>query len=707
MKTFKSLCILAAVALLPLSNMHAQNAHVRKTNSKIVLPQNLNLQKVSPSENTTLYAPQMMNKATAGANVTFTIKSLSQAGVSASQVSVYNKDFKYVDYMNGKTEKEVTVPEGTYDMFVSYYGGTTYYVFKEDITVKDGEVYEFNQEDAKNDITFKFYDENNKELFMDVYDGSKMVEKGTAESMSKISAFMHKDYGLSGLIISLGFMPLKYQMEFYINDLSSDYVIAHGTNINANGTTYTYKYGCKNLVPGTKKEFSGDDLMKCVTNINVNDLMNGDPMALVQGYNFSLLYNGLSIAGEKGFAYEGTCPEKQVTNFMYCPESDSNTEDKVNVIYAPILSNFYEVTEDEFGKYTTYYGLRCCAMLGDKSGVKYINAGADLDWGGFNVPEGLLDAQYYPGHPDFSFENTTGEMTYGNSCPVTSLRALRYESDGYIDGWDTPYFTGRYGELYEGEALLADFFEDTQSDGVTKTTISNPFVKVDGLDGYNNTEVYFDLNKSDFSAPTVQMLTFKNEAGEITDRLEKREGSKLIMTGGDFKYHMDFNTYLGYFTCDDASVEISYSPYGQDEWKNLTVNEIPEKKFMPYFGNFYEAALDNIECTEDNQWFDLKIVIKDEAGNYQSQVMSPAFKILSSVESGIRDIEEAKAELTYNAGMVKYAGIADFEVRTLAGAAVRAANGSEISVRNLPAGAYIVVAKTATDGTLTKKVVVE
>ncbi len=707
MKTIKSLCILAAFAMLPLTSTYAQKANVKKTYSKIVLPRDLNLEKVKVNESVSLYAPKMAAKSTASAEVSFTVKSLSQKGITPSQISVYNKDFKYVDYMNGNDEKKITVPEGTYDMFISYSGKTTYYVFKEDITVKDGEVYIFNQEDAKNDITFKFYDENNKELFMDIYDGSKLVEKGTAESMSKVTSFMHKDYGMTGMIISLGYMPMNYQMEFFVNDLSNDYIVAHGTNINANGTTYTYKYGCTKIEPGMRQNFNGDDLVKCVTTVNVNDLMNGDPNALVPGYNFTLLYDGLSIAGEKGFALKGTSQDKKVTNFMYCPESDVNSSDKVNVIFAPILSNYYEVVEDEYGKYTNYYGTICCAMLGDKNGIKYINAGADIDWGGFNVPEGLVDTKYYPGHPEFSFESADGTMTFGNNCPVTSFRALRYDNNGYVEGWDTHFFTGRYGELYEGEAYVADFYEEIESDGTTKTTINTPLIKVDGLEGYNKTEVHFDLNKPDFSAPTIQMLTFKNEAGEITDRLDKCEGSKLIMTGGDFKYHMNYETYIGYFTCDDATVEISYSPYGQNLWKNIAINEIPEKKFMPYFGNFYEAALDNIECTENNQWFDLKIVIKDETGNYQSQIVSPAFKIISNVETGITDIEKNKSELTYNAGMIKYTGIAKFEVRTLAGAVIRTANGSEISVKNLPAGAYIVIAKTSADGTLTKKILIE
>ena len=95
---------------------------------------------------------------------------------------------------------------------------------------------------------------------------------------------------------------------------------------------------------------------------------------------------------------------------------------------------------------------------------------------------------------------------------------------------------------------------------------------------------------------------------------------------GDYTYHLDEETFLGYFTCSDADIEVEYSLFGKDEWKTLAINEIPEKKFMPFFGNFYEAALDDIECESDNQWFDLKITMKDKAGNYQTQVMRQILK---------------------------------------------------------------------------------
>ena len=705
MKNFNSLCLLLAVVTTPSLTLNANKTRIRDGHPKIVLPTNTDFKKSTPGNGVTTYVPVMKSASGTEENVKITIKASSLSGVNPSQVSVYNKDCKIVEYMNGSSKK-LSIPAGTYDMFVSFYGGTSYYVFKENVTLEDGAVYEFNQEEATNDVTFRFYDENFKELFMDVYNGSNLQTHGTADSMSKITGIVHRDYGSSALIISMGYMPLKYPMEFFINNVSDKYIVAHGANIIANGTTYTYKCGITEFKPGIEISFDGDELIKCTTELDANELMPGDGPKFVPGFNMSLLWNGISLAGETSFLPKSASDSKTVTNYMYCPESDNTTDDMVNVIYAPVIANYWETDEDDYGTYTNYYGMSGCAMLGDKNGVKYINAGADLDWGGFNVPEGTLDAQYYPGHPDLSFENTDGVMSYPQACPIATLRAMRYDMDGYIDGWDRAYFVGRYGEMYEGEAWLLYPNEEILDDGSSKTSVSNTFVNVDGLEGHNNMEAYFDLNKEDFSAPTVQMLTFKNADGKITDRLKSRDGAKIIITGGDFKYHMNFDKWIGSFSCHEATLKVSYAPYGTEDWKELPMTEIPEKKFMPYFGNYYEGSLDKIECTHDNQWFDLNIVISDAAGNYQTQIVSPAFKILSAT-SGIASTAATPCCFSYSNKTVSCDTIADFELRDIAGTLVSTAHGNGISVCGLTRGAYIVTARTTANGSVTKKILVD
>ena len=703
MRLLNSVLFALTMSVAATGSLQAHNARVGGDRSSFSFPKDAKYEEFAPAKGVAFYVPKKADTAADAEYVNITIKSKSQNGVNPSQVSIFNKDYKEVEYMNSKGEMDFSVPAGTYDMFVSFYGGTSYFVFKENITVEDGAVYEFDQEEACNDVTFMFFDETGKELFMDVYDGSKFLTAGTADSMSKLTSFVHKDYGSSALIISMGYMPKKYPMEFYINDVSDKYIVAHGANITANGVTYSYKCGLTSFAPCMKKIFDGSNLMKCTTEFDANQLMDSEDAVFTPGFNVALLWDGMSLVAETNYVASAAGDSKTVVNYIDCPESDEDSADKVNLIYAPILANYMEVEEDQWGKQVYYYGMTGCAMMGDKNGVKYVNAGADPDWGGFNVPEGLLDAKYYPGHPELSFERPDGEMTYPQTCPITSLRAMRYESDGWIDGWDRAFFVGRYGEMYEGESYLLYPYEDMLDDGSFVTSIDNRFVTVDGLQGHNTMEAHYDHSNADFIAPTIQMLTFKDAKGEITDRLQSAEGSKIIVMGGDFSYHMNWDVYLGYFTCGEAELEVSYSPFGMDEWQNLPVAEVPEKRFMPYFGNYYEGTLDDVACESDDQWFDVKLMIKDEAGNYQSQVVSPAFKILSG--SGVTEMSAATQRLmTRDGDTFRYDGYADFKIVTTAGQTVRTSAGNEISVKDLSKGVYIIVANTADNGRIVKKI---
>lgn len=704
MKHNHLLFILAASTLLTSAPMKAQTKKSDKIQTELIFPENKSYE-TRNFGNETLCLPVQTTVAPRKDNmVKITLKGISDAGIQPTAGGIYNNDFKQNIWIEKGNEQEIEVPQGTYDMFLQFRKGTSYYVFKENIEVHDGDVIEFNQAEAVNDVTFKFYDESDKELFMDLYDGATLVEAGNADNMTKITSFNNKEYGTLATSISKGYMPMQYQMEFYVNDLSDRYVISNGTNIIANGITYTYKGVVNTPAPSTLLELGGESLKECTTTIDAPDLMDNVDDSFVQGYTFTVLFDGLAIVGERGYISKNIRADKTVINLMSCPESDDPAGDLVNVIYQPALSNYYEISD----KKKKFFGVRACAMVGDSNGIKYVNAGQDADWGGQNVPAGKKATQYYPGHPDFSYQNEDGTMTVANSCPAIAIRSRRYKKNNDVNGWNTPIFTGRYGERYESDAYLLEIDEQEMEDGKTLGRIVDEMVMVDGTPGKNTTEYIVDLDGDDFIAPTLQMLTFKNADGTITDRLENAKGSKLIFTGGDFEYNYNKDVARSYYSCSSAEVEVSYSPRGEEQWTKLVVNEIPEKKFMPYFGNFYEVALDDIKSENDNQWFDLQISFKDAAGNSQKQTMSPAFMIKSSKDTGIDDITATKAILTMMGNSVRMSvgGTASFEILGIDGCSVRTAVGNEISVEGLPSGIYLVKAETDGYGILTKKIMV-
>ena len=692
--------LMTTLLLLSSSYLSAQtkNDSIRY---EIVIPEGVEYN-ITSYDTQTIYTPVCRyNKE--GDMINVTVRGVSKMGVKPSAVGVFNNEFKKkFDFSKG-TEKTIEIPKGRYDMFMQFRKGTSYYVFKENIEVNDGDIIEFDKDEATNKVTYSFVDESNEELFMDVYDGSKLVESGNADNITKITSFNNKEYGTLATILSKGYMQQKYPMEFYVNNLSDRYVIGNGTNIIANGTTYTYKDAITNVESDTYRQLGGDNFVTCTTTIDVPNLLDGADDVFVQGYTFTVLYKGLAIIGEKSFISKNECPDKTFTNIMNCPESDEYSDDMVNVIYQPAISNYYEKTDNK----RKFFGVRGCGMIGDKNGVKYINAGQDSDWGGWNIPQGANASQFYPGHPEFSYERKDGVMTLGNSCPAVGIRSRRYKVDGVVKGWNTPFFTGRYGERFESDAYILEIDEQKLDDGRTYGKIVNNLALVDGKAAENVTEYWVDLTADDFIAPTLQMVSFKDADGVLTDRLANNKGSRLIFTGGDFDYIYNNDVAKSYYTCGDAEVTVSYSIHGANEWNILVVNEIPEKKFMPYFGNFYESSLDDVACDTDNQWFDLMFTFKDATGNYQKQTISPAFLVMKSSDTGINDVSESALYITMMGDKIRLSNgeKAHFEVLTLGGNTYRTTYSNEISISELPHGVYIVVAKTENKGILTKKIV--
>ena len=76
-----------------------------------------------------------------------------------------------------------------------------------------------------------------------------------------------------------------------------------------------------------------------------------------------------------------------------------------------------------------------------------------------------------------------------------------------------------------------------------------------------------------------------------------------------------------------SGVEVSYSPYQADTWNELAVDEVPENFCSPGYGYFYRGSLAGVTGEALKGWFDLKVKLTDAAGNWQEQVISPAFRI--------------------------------------------------------------------------------
>ena len=248
----------------------------------------------------------------------------------------------------------------------------------------------------------------------------------------------------------------------------------------------------------------------------------------------------------------------------------------------------------------------------------------------------------------------------GNSCPMLNVYYCPYP---YYGGDAATiqfnmYYKGRYGEqresdywnthllIKEGEKI---YFDDTLhkrdgyldddphwNTGIFDVTITNENVDVDGLQGRNVTKLQLDKSKADKCPPSLSMLDFRTNDNMVTDRFATAADGKLNF----YAYDNNFNVtedWQYYWTVFKPTVEVSYAPYDKDDWKPLPVEEDPDLFFLPTMGYFYSGSLKDVTGAGREGWFDLKIRLEDEAGNWQEQVISPAFRIDDLVDTGIDD----------------------------------------------------------------------
>ena len=296
-----------------------------------------------------------------------------------------------------------------------------------------------------------------------------------------------------------------------------------------------------------------------------------------------------------------------------------------------------------------------------------------------------MKPQLWPAPEAFCYpaEQTLGII--GDNSPINALKVETYENNDQMYLGITNYFVGRYGETRwcnEG-TTAATKFNGTEVDlesftpegkGNYEITITYPNIEVDGLPGYNTTTVYFDQNQEDMTPPSIEMLHFKNGEGCITDRFATSTDGTMEFYTSDFDYHYYPELWNGIFEIKPVDVQVEYAPYGTKSWNELIVEEVPELFQEPGWGYFYRGSLANVTGQAEKGWFDLKFRFEDAAGNWQEQVVSPAFRIDDLAITGINEITLAHPN-------------DDNTIYNLAGQRVHG------DINNLPRGVYIVGGK--------------
>lgn len=346
----------------------------------------------------------------------------------------------------------------------------------------------------------------------------------------------------------------------------------------------------------------------------------------------------------------------------------------------------------------------------------------------FQIPYDGGSIVEYPGVEAYSFIASELREAFGNSTPVcVVMTQVRNWSGSRLISFNPQAWIGRYGEVrncdfWTASTIVAngedeilydsakdgdldnwkiDYFTSSHEEGVLNGTFKNSNILIDGqLKGYNLTTVRINETEEDVCAPTPQMLIFKHRSGRITDRFDNASDGVMEFSAGDFNWFEDTDGYG--FTVEEAEVKVEYSPYGEDLWYELEVQEIPENFYMPGFGYFYRGYLENVTQPSSNGWYDLRMTLSDKSGNVTTEILSPAFKIGSG--AGVNCVVADGVKIWVAEGMLHTAGaaVSSIELYCIDGRCLARTCGSSLDL-STPVQGTVIVRATTEDGRISTR----
>lgn len=632
----------------------------------------------------------------------------------AKQIKIINNDFSaensdcgVYELINGSNV--MSIPEGTYDIIVSFYQLQSngwmpkyiMYVIREQVTIDHDMILNFATNEAKNHINFQTLTidgepVNTGKWFIDENGNKTPLEEGNTDDVIWFSYLINKDYGC--LEDASGFFGSEYEgsyqsstteqlADFYVNDVSDRYVF------------YSYRVAYK----GSEVYTSSQEVQGATNNIIVSN----DPSDFTlyedyfpsPGYENDETYITFAQFCEKQddanfftHYFVTTLPQPQISNEKckyYIGMSANTSQIGIVPMIQPARSyaikNILPWGEIDYD----YQPIMTSMPLTKKDGqIEFVNNGIDSDRIGspFSFRNTTSNDEHsfefgniyryllYPGHPAFTYSVNHKKGMFLNNCPI--IICCPPEQKEIIDVWEDEegneityiycnlYFLydyiGRYGEKKISNAETTDidikangetiysgkgknFIQlDELINGEVDATIINETFFVDDMVGSNKAQLHYIAGAEDENPPTLTMLHFKDSNDDVNDRFATASEGTLEFSAADYNRSYTEQNWQYYNRYAPESVEVSYSPYCEDNWNELAIEEVPEN-YWPMMGWFYTGSLASVTGYGLKGWFDLKIRLTDAAGNWQEQVISPAFRIEDQSISAINTVHDTNA----------------------------------------------------------------
>lgn len=602
--------------------------------------------------------------------------------------SLNNWSLDLFELANGSNT--VSIPSGTYDIWVGFtkFGlpPIRLDVIKEQVTIDQNMQLTFNPEEAKNHIHFQTLTLDGEPVrtnryALDENEQPVLLEQGNIDelwfelALCCENTFVHGGSGNFGTPIEGWFESGELLADFYINDVSERYTFYNyrvftGLDYDVYTSAYETKGASGDVTitndpskyvefefPLISQKHAGEDLYSSLWDNQLH-------IGTYTGSGMKIVWNDPITEGQTCKYYISASPDDS----EFFPTLEPSVSVK-SVIQQE--TPWGEVWED-----IRYDNVMASMPLTVSNGqVVFANNGvashSDISYPSFeayNTEFNHADYGFFPvwpTHPVFTYSIDKKKGQLGDNCPLLVTNPMQYLA------MNTPFggifinknfafnYLGRYGEtnlddVEDTQVKIQvngeDFYEaagaiTAQLDnmiGTVDATFQLGCTTVDGLPGSNTTLLHFNTEGESPNPPTMTMLHFKDGNDDVTDRFATADDGSFEFSAGDFNL---VTTPMGYFAFDRFApevVEISYSPYGEDSWNELSAEEIPEY-FWPVMGAFYRGSLAGVTGQAEKGWFDLKIRLTDAAGNWQEQVVSPAFRIDDLAYSSVATVGSGNA----------------------------------------------------------------
>lgn len=523
----------------------------------------------------------------------------------------------------------INLEDGIYDIVTLFKVGNQFkYVMKELVQIGANSHLTFDASESIHKVIFEVKNEQNQRLNIGV--DCNFISGGLD--------FFHKASNRTGIISyflvnNSGDVNDDPVWTFYINNLSDRYEVNFSSVYRKDYKTYhvpsfeSIKNGINSSI--TRTNVYNDWITYKEKAIKLTTMGANNPDDKTCGIFASRIYNGKTNDFMFGVGTETY--DDQPFIYKFNPNVNANH----HIMFSTYISEINPMSFDRvlFGNAITAVDNNL--MYADSYfGISLYTLGANL----FRT-EGSV--QRMPLHEKFAFDTKNNpNIDQGNNVPINIFQ-LNHNGNLKSD------FIGRFGEgintllntsqieVLKNDQMLFNGNLDNLSYSLVlfnevetyKTKITHESIFVDDLQGKNVTEMYFKRVDGDYIPPTLQILQLRN-GSTVKQKFNYDENISIRIAAGDF--YMDENN--NQFYKEGSTLQAFYSKHGQNQWVELNLTQDDNFFQMPKFGDYYEASL-NGTIDDLNGWYDMKFILTDAVGNYQTQELSPVFYVGTDMDS--------------------------------------------------------------------------